>query len=177
MGAMEPGERPSDANRPGRQLERPPGERYMAPRGGRRDDAGPARSVLIAAVVKAVFAGVLGSVVLYAVGALLSSSAGLVFVAGLTGTAVGLLIARAAAPGRGDEAALTRREATRLGVGIALGAVVLAAVGTWLHAVGEGGALGLVDYLLETFGIVVPLELLIAAIGAAWGAGAGPVEA
>jgi len=50
-------------------------------------------------------------------------------------------------------------------------------VGTWLHALAEGGALGLLDYLFETFGVIVPLELLIASVAAAWGAGAGPVEA
>jgi hypothetical protein len=115
--------------------------------------------------------------VLYLLGAILSSSAGLVFVAGLTGAAVGLLVARAAAPGRAEEPALTRRGAAWLAVAISVLAVVLAAVGTWLHALAEGGALGVFDYLFETFGFVVPLELAIASLAAAWGAGAGPVEA
>jgi hypothetical protein len=115
--------------------------------------------------------------VLYALGALLSSSAGLVFVAGLTGAAVGLLLARAAAPGRGEEPVLTRRAVSWLAVAISIVAVVFGALGTWLHALGEGGALGIFDYLFETFGLVVPLELLIAGVAAAWGAAAGPVEA
>jgi hypothetical protein len=128
-------------------------------------------------VAKAVVAGLVGTLALYALGALLSSSAGLVFVAGLTGAAVGLLLARAAAPGRGEEPVLTRRAVTWLAVAISIVAVGVGATGTWLHALAEGGALGIVDYLLETFGLVVPLELLIASLAAAWGAGAGPVEA
>lgn len=127
--------------------------------------------------MKAVVVAIVGTLALYALGALLSSSAGLVFVAGLTGAAVGLLLARAASPGRGDEPVLTRRRTMWLAIAISILAVVVAAVGTWLHAIGEGGALGLIDYLFDTFGVIVPLELLIATVAAAWGAGAGPVEA
>lgn len=180
MAGTEPGERPPDlASRPGRQLERPPGERYTRSAGEGGDGAAATRSsgVLLSAVLKAAVAAIAGTLVLYALGALLSSSAGLVFVAGLTGAAVGLLLARAASPGRGDEPVLTRRRTMWLAVGISILAVVVAAVGTWLHAVAEGGALGLSDYLFETFGVIIPLEVLIATVAAAWGAGAGPVEA
>src|SRR6185436_13234329 len=103
-------------------------------------------------------------------GALASSSEGLVFVAGLTGAGVGLLLARAAVPAGGVPPALTRRQVTRSAIALTLFAVVIGAVGTWLHAIAEGGALGLVDYLLETFGIIVPAELVIGGITAAWGA-------
>jgi hypothetical protein len=89
---------------------------------------------------------------------------------------VGLVLARAAAPGHGEEPALTRRTTIGLAIAFSIVALVVAAVGTWLHALAEGGALGLVDYLLETFGVIVPLELLIATVAAAWGASAGPVE-
>jgi hypothetical protein len=195
MAATEPGERPpaGDSSEPGaggetrpaaregtRQLDRAPGERY-AGSGAAATGAqvGPARrqGVLLRAAGKAGVAGLVGMLVLYLLGAILSSSAGLVFVAGLTGAAVGLLVARAAAPGRAEEPALTRRGAAWLAVAISVLAVVLAAVGTWLHALAEGGALGVFDYLFETFGFVVPLELAIASLAAAWGAGAGPVEA
>ena len=178
MAGTEPGERPPvPANRPGRRLERPPGERY-ARSDAHADEEAATRSgsVLLGAVAKAVVVAIVGTLVLYALGALLSSSAGLVFVAGLTGAAVGLLLARAAAPGRGAEPALTRRSAMRLAIALSILAIVVAAVGTWLHALAEGGALGLLDYLFETFGVIVPLELLIATVAAAWGAGAGPVE-
>ena len=113
---------------------------------------------------------------LYALGALLSSSAGLVFVAGLTGAAVGLLLARAAAPGGAEAPALSRRGVTRAAIALSLLAVVVAATGTWLHALAEGGALGPIDYLLETFGPFIPGEALLAALGAWWGATTGPVQ-
>jgi hypothetical protein len=191
MAATEPGDRPpaghgraGDAGREPReatrQLDRAPGERYASTGTAATGDPGPPaqrQGLLLRTVAKAVLASLVGMLGLYALGALLSSSAGLVFVAGLTGAAVGLLLARAAAPGRGQEAVLTRRAVSWLAVAISIVAVVVGAVGTWLHALAEGGALGIVDYLFETFGLVVPLELLIAAIAAAWGAGAGPVEA
>ncbi len=180
MAGTEPGERPPDPPaRPGRRLERPPGERYRRSAVEADDDAAARRSgsVLLGPVVKAVVVAAVGTLLLYALGALLSSSAGLVFVAGLTGAGVGLVLARASAPGGGDEPALTRRTTMRAAVGLAILAVLVAAVGTWLHALAEGGALGLLDYLFETFGVIVPLELLIASVAAAWGAGAGPVEA
>jgi hypothetical protein len=180
MAGNEPGDRPTAAaaGRAGRQLERAPGERYVRSEGGSRPDETPGGrgQALFAPLVKAVAAAAIGTLLMYALGALLSSSAGLVFVAGLTGAAVGLLLARAAAPGRGEAPALTRRQVLRLAVALTLLAVVIGAIGTWLHAIAEGGALGLVDYLLETFGGIVPAELVIGAIAAAWGAGAGPVE-
>ena len=46
----------------------------------------------------------------------------------------------------------------------------------WAYALGEGGTLGLLDYLLQTFGPFVPAEAVIAAVTAWWGAGAGPVQ-
>ena len=51
------------------------------------------------------------------------------------------------------------------------------AVATGSYARGEGGTLGLVDYLLTTFGPFVPGEAVIAALAAWWGANAGPVQA
>jgi len=180
MAGTEPGDRPETAAcRPGRQLERPPGERYQASgssRGGHESAGGAGRNALTGPLTRALLAAFVGTLVLYALGALLSSSAGLVFVAGLTGAAVGLLLARAAAPGGGEAPALSRLGVTRAAIALSLLAVVVAATGTWLHALAEGGALGPIDYLLETFGIIVPAELVIAAIAAAWGAGAGPVE-
>ena len=180
MGATEPGGRPNaNAGRSARHLDRAPGDRYRGGGDAGGPEGGPSpggRGNLAGPLARALLAALGGAVVLFALGALLSSSAGLLVVAGLTGAAVGLLLARAAAPGREIEPALTRRQATWLAVGIALVAVAGAAVATWLHAIGEGGALGLVDYLLETFGAIVPLELVVAGITAAWGAGAGPVE-
>jgi hypothetical protein len=55
----------------------------------------------------------------------------------------------------------------RLAVGLALVAVVLGQLGLWLYARTEGGVLGPFEYLGETFGLLVPLELAAASI-AAW---------
>jgi hypothetical protein len=183
MAGIQPGDRrttPTDP--PTRRLDRAPGERYAQAGTAERgtaptaDEAPTRRRALFVPLARAAIVATVGALVLYALGALLSSSAGLVFVAGLTGAAVGLLLARAAAPGAGEEPGLTRRQVTWSALALTVAAVAIGAVGTWLHAIAEGGALGLVDYLLETFGILVPAELVIGAVAAAWGAGAGPVE-
>ena len=46
--------------------------------------------------------------------------------------------------------------------------VLVAQIGIWLYARAEGGALGLVDYLAQTFGPLVPLQFAIAALVAWW---------
>jgi uncharacterized protein (DUF2062 family) len=48
--------------------------------------------------------------------------------------------------------------------------VAIAQIGIWLFARAEGGALGLVDYLGQTFGPLVPLQFAIAALVAWWSA-------
>ena len=173
MAGTEPGERGNPGADGARgSLERPPSDRYersstTAPTGQRR---------LGLPILKAGAAALLGAVGLYAVGALLASTAGLLFVAGLTGAAVGLLLARAAVPGDVPAAALTRRQVTWLAIALSIGAIGAGAVATWVNALGEGGTLGFVDYQLETFGPFILGEVVIAAIAAAWGANAGPVQ-
>jgi hypothetical protein len=61
-------------------------------------------------------------------------------------------------------------------VALSLVAVAASDLLTWRFALVEGGALGLVDYLWETFGLLVPGEAVVAALTAAWGAAAGPVQ-
>jgi hypothetical protein len=173
MAAIEPGERPPDpASRSQRQLERPPGERYATRRGGEGAD----RAGSLGPVLRAALAALLGSLALYAVGGLIASTGGLLFVAGVTGAIVGLLLARAAVPADGGPPALPRRQVTRLAIGLSLAAIAVASVAIWLHAVGEGGTLGFVDYQLETFGPFILGEVVIAVLAAAWGAGAGPIQ-
>ena len=173
MAAIEPGERPADpASRSQRQLERPPGERYAT----RRDGEGAGRAGFLGSVLRAALAALFGSLALYAVGGLIASTGGLLFVAGVTGAIVGLLLARAAAPADGGPPALPRRQVTRLAIGLSLAAIAVASVAIWLHAVGEGGTLGFVDYQLETFGPFILGEVVIAVLAAAWGAGAGPIQ-
>jgi hypothetical protein len=117
----------------------------------------------------------LGAALLVVVGSLLASTAGLLFVAGATGAAAGLVLARAAVPGDGSRP-VSRRAVTWIAVGIVLVAVVVADLATWLVARGEGGTLAPFDYLLTTFGPFVPGELVLGALGAVWGARSGPVQ-
>jgi hypothetical protein len=171
----EPGERPATAaTRESRRLEEPPSARYAGPPettgpidGGGSALAGPlARASLVAAA---------GALALTIVGALLASTVGLLFVAGVTGAAVGLVLSRAAVPAE-DAAPVPRARVARFSIGLSVIAVVVAAVATWAYARGEGGTLGVVDYLLATFGPFVPAEAVIAAVTAWWGASTGPVQ-
>ncbi len=130
----------------------------------------------MAPLARAGIAGAVGAAALFVVGAILASTAGLVFVAGAMGATVGLVLARAAITEDEREPALTRRAVTWLSIGIVVVAVGIAAVATWQFARQEGGVLGLVDYLVETFGPFVPAELVVGALTAAWGANAGPVQ-
>jgi hypothetical protein len=41
---------------------------------------------------------------------------------------------------------------------------VVGQLGLWLYALTEGGVLGPIDYLGEVFGLLVPLELGVAAV-------------
>lgn len=134
-----------------------------------------ARSALRGPFLRAVVVATLGAGALVLVGALLASTAGLLFVAGATGAAIGLVLARAAVPAEGT-APLSRGAVAWLAVGIVLVAVALADLATWTVARGEGGTLGPLDYLLTTFGPFVPGELVLGALGAVWGARSGPVQ-
>ncbi|NJD28390.1 MAG: hypothetical protein FIA92_08840 [Chloroflexi bacterium] len=129
-------------------------------------------------LARALLIGLVGAAILVVVGGVLASTAGLLFVAGATGGGIGLALAGAAVPtptGASERPPLERSAATRLAMVLACLAVLVGAFGTWLVAIAEGGALGPIDYLWQTFGPLVPAELLVAALGAAWGARAGPV--
>lgn len=172
MTTKEPGEARDPRSRPsGRLLDEAPSARYATPVGAPPDD----RPSLIRPLAQAGVAAIAGAALLFLVGAIVASTAGLVFVSGAMGAAIGLLLSGASVAESGRPP-LTRRSVVWLAVGIATGAVAIAWVATWLYALGEGGTLGLLDYLLETFGPFVPGELLIAAVAAAWGASSGPVR-
>jgi hypothetical protein len=149
-----PGER-----RPGR-LERPPSERYRSPeQTGAASDERPSTA---RGLVAAVMAAIAGGIVIAIGGGLLTITAGLVVIAAV----VGWIVALALDFGAGTRADRGRRRWTAALIGLA--AVALGQLGLWLIARGEGGTLGLVDYLAEVFGILVPAELLIAAVVAWW---------
>lgn len=189
MEGREPGEQARRANvrepappgeAPTRRLDRPPSDRYRGtgPNAGSGDEAGSgaaAPSALPGPLARALVVGVAGAIVLVALGAVLASTAGLLFAAGATGGAIGLVLARAAVPRDGGRP-VARRTVGWLAVGIAIGAVAVAAFATWLIAQREGGTLGLLDYLVETFGLFIPGEAVLAAGAAAWGASSGPIQ-
>jgi len=120
----------------------------------------------VGAEAKAAVVGVVGAAVLVLVGGVLASNSGLLFVAGMTAAGIGLVAAGSSRP---------KAWIRRFAIVVALAAVLVGALGTWVVALGQGGDLGLIDFLWATTGILVPLELLIAAVAAAWGAGAGPI--
>jgi hypothetical protein len=158
----EPGERRPADTEP-RRLERPPGERYATPQASGDESASgkgagsPVRGIVLASAV-----GTIGSAASIALFALASVSAGLLVVAALTG----LFVAEALRAGGG--ATLQGRMRQGLALATAVESVVVAQLGIWLYARAEGGALGLIDYLAQTFGFLVLLQFAIAAIVAWW---------
>lgn len=154
-------EAPPDPDRiPGeRRLAHPPSDRYRdiePPAAVEDPGASPVRGIAFGVV-----AAVAGAAAITVLGGVLAVSSGLIVAAGATGWAVGIAL-RA---GAGARLASGRR--ARLAVGLALLAVLLGQVGLWAYARTEGGVLGPLDYLAETFGLLVPLELLAAWI-VAW---------
>jgi hypothetical protein len=158
----EPGDRRPAVAGP-RRLERPPGDRYAAPEAAGDETAppsragGPIRGIILASGV-----GTIGSAASIALFALASVSAGLLVVAALTG----LFVAEALRAG--GDATIPARLRRALAVATAIESVAVAQLGIWLYARAEGGALGLIDYLAQAFGPLVPLQFAIAALVAWW---------
>jgi hypothetical protein len=145
-----------------RLLDRPPGDRYL-----RRADADQGEESeserggsVVRLLVAAILAAAIGGAVSIVLASPLAISEPLVIVAGLGGIATGL------AARWGGGSAVSRSRSRRIAVAIALLAVVIVQVAVWQLATAQGGVLPLVDYLAETFGLVVPLEFVAAAIGA-----------
>jgi hypothetical protein len=135
------------ANEPGeRRLARPPSDRYRPTVSGSDESSS---------------VGLLGAAAITLAGGLVTITAGLLVVAAVVGWAVAVAVAY------GAGASLTGRTRTLISVLTALISVGLGQVGLWLLARGEGGVLPLIDYLGETFGILVPLQLAIAGL-VAW---------
>lgn len=142
----EPGER--------RILERPPSARYVEPDRARTVGS-PARGV--AAAVGVALAGAL---VILLLAGVLAVSLGILVVAIAIGRFVGLALL--AAEG------LDRRTRRVLAALVAVDAVVLGYLLTWAYGRLEGGALGPLDYLAQTFGPLVPIQVALAALTAWW---------
>jgi hypothetical protein len=147
---------------------RVPGERRLAhPPSDRYREAEPVPAVEDPAatagrgVALGVGVAVVGAAAITFLGGVLAVSSGLVVAAGATGWAV------AAGVRVGAGARLASGPRVRLAVGLALAAVALGQLALWVYARSEGGVLGPLDYLAEVFGLLVPLELLVAWI-VAW---------
>jgi hypothetical protein len=158
----EPGERPpppepAETTPERRTLDRPPGERYRSTDSDaetvQASAHAPARGLVFATL-----AGIAGAALAIVLGGVFAVSSGLVIVAAVIGRTVALGLRVGA--GRTVSPATARTAATI----IALGAVLLAQVGIWLYARSEGGVLDLVDYLGQTFGLLVPLEFVLAGL-------------
>lgn len=147
-----------------RRLARPPADRYRtaapAAEAG-TDDKADVDGSLGRAVASGALTGLVLAGLITVLGGVLLITAGLIAVAGLGGWA----IAVAVRAGGLDAVAPSRRRA--LAVGLAVAAVLAGQLGLWLFARYEGGVLGPVDYLAETFELLVPLQFL-AATAAAW---------
>lgn len=155
-----------------RRLAEPPSARYAE---RARPDAAPSTTGLRGPLARALVVAVVGGAALVAVGAVFASTVGLLFTSAVTGAGLGLVLARAAVP-PGDPRAIPRGKVVWIAIALAISAVVVAGVATWLYARQEGGTLGLLDYLFTTFGPFVPGEVFVAAAAAWWGASAGPVQ-
>jgi hypothetical protein len=141
-----------------RRLAHPPSDRYRVP-----EDVAPAVDGSASAtrgIAYAVLAGLAGTVATIGLGGVLAVSAGLVMVAAATGWAVAIGLRS----GAGRDLAPARR--MRLALALTSVAIGLGQVGLWVYARSEGGVLGPLDYLGETFGLLVPLQLVIAWVSA-----------
>jgi hypothetical protein len=147
-------------NEPGeRRLARPPSDRYrstMAEPAETSSVGSPARGLLFGDVV-----ALLGAAAITLAGGLVTITAGLLVLAAVVGWTVAVAVAY------GAGASLPGRTRMLISVLMALISVGLGQIGLWLLARGEGGVLPPIDYLGETFGILVPLQLAIAGL-VAW---------
>ena len=156
MAAVEPSTQTPGERR--RSLDRPPGERYAVPTTA--DEPPPRRGAALSPSLAAVLIALAGAAITVLLAGVLSLSAGLLLVAGGTGWYVGRALG--ASTSRAGHA-----RGRSLAIGLAAASVLVGHVGLWLFARSEGGALGPVDYLAQTWG---PLALAqyVVAIVAAW---------
>ena len=151
---------PSGAQAPGeRRLPHPPSDRYRTPE-VEASDANEGGSVA-RAVAWAGAAAIAGAPATTVLGGVLAVSAGLLVVAAASGWGI------AASLRAGGRSHLDPRLRVRLALVLTTIALVLGQLGLWLFARFEGGVLGPVDYLAETFGLLIPIQLAIAWIVAA----------
>lgn len=142
-----------------RRLARPPSERFAV----QPDE--PDRAVAPGSPGRGLgwgaAAAAMGAALTVLLGGVLAISAGLLVLWASAGNAVGI------ATRMGGGAALPAPRRTWTAIGLTLVGVAVGQVGLWGYATSEGGVLSLVEYLATTFGVLVPLQALLA-VGAAW---------
>ena len=110
------------------------------------------------------FLGLVGIVATVLLGGMLAFSSGLLVVAAVTGRAIGLALQL------GGRDAIPARTRVLLAIGLAVAVVGLGQVARWVYAGTEGGVLSPPDYLGQTYGVLVPLQFVLAAVFAWWAA-------
>jgi len=146
-----------------RRLAHPPSDRYRAAETTAPDAVAkpdPTASVARGLAI-AVVAAIIGAIAIVVLGGVLTFTAGLIVVAAATGWGVGGGLRFGAGarlrPGRRVIVALV----------IAVAAIALGQLGLWQYGRSEGGVLPPVEYLVEVFGPLVPLQFVAAAL-VAW---------
>lgn len=141
-----------------RRLHRPPSDRFTVD--GAEAPVAPSGS-LVRAAIAADGMALAGAALTVVLGGVLALSAGLL----VLWASIGSLVGQVTRWMGGTSVASGVRIA--VAVGSALLGVAVGQLGLWLYADLEGGALPLVEYLGQTYGVLVPLQALLAA-GFAW---------
>jgi len=158
-----------------RRLARPPSERYGARPGDERppgpgpgadaapgDSAAPSATAPARGIAFGAITALIGAALIVVFGGVVAVSAGLLVVASAVGYAVGLATVIGAAD------SLSPRGRSWMAGALAGLGVLLGQFGLWLFARAEGGVLAPIDYLGQTFGVLVPVEVVLAAVVAWW---------
>jgi hypothetical protein len=129
-------------------------------RGAQVDPSGsPARAVVSGGIAAAIAA-----LVVFIFAGPLSFSAGLVVIAVFAGRLIGLVTKTAAGPAVSSDARVV------IALLLTIASFIVGQISVWLYARAEGGNLELLDYLGQTFGPLVPLQLIVAVLIAWWSA-------
>lgn len=151
---------------PARRLDRPPGDRFGRTPDDTAGDGGQAFAggSIARSAAWAAPAAVIALIVYVAFSGPLAFSAGLVIVGIFAGRVIGL----SAKAGGGR--AITSDQAVSVALVVTLAWFLAGQLATWIYARNEGGVLGPLDYLLQTFGPVVPLVAIASVLAAWWSA-------
>jgi hypothetical protein len=166
MTAVSDPDRPTSSAPGERRLERPPSERYGTAGTGDGASEIPRPPSIPRAIGLGIAAALGGAAATVVLGGVLAISAGLLVVAVTTGWLVGAAVAGGWPPRELGSAGLRRSVA----VALAVAGVALGQVGLWMFARAEGGVLSLPEYLAQTFGWLVPVQVGLGAVAAWWSA-------